>query len=259
MAGTNVDEGSRLELLLGDARDLFDGLVSDRDRISSAHLIEKLCEIVPRPWAEYGRERQTAHSRTSSPVCSSLWGSCRRSFASGPRPRAGTTAASSRRLGSAISPRQGAFETSNTSTNADETGTSDTFQSCNNSKAMLRFENREKSNNDGLCLGVEVGRGELGERTRAKGGNGLPPGLSPRTITELAEAYSERAYANAQETGGDTKTATLDADLRRRLAEIVLPEHIEVEISKGDGRGIPRLGQCDRAGRPPATRREDRS
>src|SRR5215831_5283987 len=49
------DDASRLELLLGDIRDVFDGLVTDKDRISSAHLIERLVEIVPRPWAEYGR------------------------------------------------------------------------------------------------------------------------------------------------------------------------------------------------------------
>jgi hypothetical protein len=34
---------------------VFDGLVGDVDRTSSAHLIERLVEIVPRPWAEYGR------------------------------------------------------------------------------------------------------------------------------------------------------------------------------------------------------------
>ena len=43
---------SRLEELLSDIRDVFDSL--GRDRISSAELIEKLCEIPGRPWAEYG-------------------------------------------------------------------------------------------------------------------------------------------------------------------------------------------------------------
>jgi hypothetical protein len=47
------DEEGRLELALGDIRDVFDA--NGEDRISSAHLIEKLCEIVPRPWAEYGK------------------------------------------------------------------------------------------------------------------------------------------------------------------------------------------------------------
>jgi Protein of unknown function (DUF3631) len=45
--------GSRLEELLSDIRDVFDQL--GRDRISSAELIEKLCEIPGRPWAEFGK------------------------------------------------------------------------------------------------------------------------------------------------------------------------------------------------------------
>src|SRR5262249_9178046 len=49
------DDASRLELLLGDIRDVFDGLVSDEDRISSAHLIEKWADLVPGPGVEYAR------------------------------------------------------------------------------------------------------------------------------------------------------------------------------------------------------------
>jgi hypothetical protein len=55
MAGRQLseDEASRLELLLGDIRDTF---TEKKDQwISSAALIEALCEITPRPWAEYGR------------------------------------------------------------------------------------------------------------------------------------------------------------------------------------------------------------
>jgi hypothetical protein len=63
--------------------------------------------------------------------------------------------------------------------------------------------------------------------------NGSAPGLSPRTIADLAEDYSERAYANAQENDGDTRTAELDAWLRQRLAdEMVLPEFVEVELKR---------------------------
>jgi hypothetical protein len=54
-AGADVDELSLLELLLGDVRDVFDGLTSDADRIPSARLIDRLVEIVPRPWGEYGK------------------------------------------------------------------------------------------------------------------------------------------------------------------------------------------------------------
>jgi putative DNA primase/helicase len=55
LAGREVgqDEGSRLELLLGDIRDIFTAL--ELDRISSADLVKKLVEIEGRPWAEYGR------------------------------------------------------------------------------------------------------------------------------------------------------------------------------------------------------------
>ena len=40
-------------MLLADVRDIFAALGTDR--ISSARLIEKLCQITPRPWIEYGK------------------------------------------------------------------------------------------------------------------------------------------------------------------------------------------------------------
>jgi Protein of unknown function (DUF3631) len=53
LAGSADDEASWTELLLSDIRDTFAAL--NDDEIKSATLIEKLCEIVPRPWAEYGK------------------------------------------------------------------------------------------------------------------------------------------------------------------------------------------------------------
>ena len=53
LVGGEVDEVSRIELLLGDIRDIFTELKDNK--ITSADLIVKLCEIVPRPWAEFGR------------------------------------------------------------------------------------------------------------------------------------------------------------------------------------------------------------
>jgi len=59
------------------------------------------------------------------------------------------------------------------------------------------------------------------------------PGLGDRTIRGLGDEYTERAYANAQANGGDTRTAELDAWLRQRLAdEGVRPEHIEIEFER---------------------------
>jgi hypothetical protein len=57
------------------------------------------------------------------------------------------------------------------------------------------------------------------------------PSLSQRTITELADAYAEAAYSQNQE-GTDIDSRTLDADLRRRLAEMVLPESVETEFTR---------------------------
>ena len=53
MVGGDVDEVSRTELLLADIRGIFVAL--DVDEITSGHLITELCQIVPRPWVEYGR------------------------------------------------------------------------------------------------------------------------------------------------------------------------------------------------------------
>jgi hypothetical protein len=65
-------------------------------------------------------------------------------------------------------------------------------------------------------------------------GNGsTEPGLSRRRIRELAGQYQDRAYANAHETGGDTRTAECDAWLRAILREEVdLPEHVEIEFER---------------------------
>jgi hypothetical protein len=51
------DDGSQLELLLADIRDIRDGDDSAPGvtEITSADLIARLVGIVPRPWAEYGR------------------------------------------------------------------------------------------------------------------------------------------------------------------------------------------------------------
>lgn len=57
-------------------------------------------------------------------------------------------------------------------------------------------------------------------------------GLSCWRIQELADWYTERAYAAAQETGGDTRTAELDIELRMILREEVFPEFVEIEFTR---------------------------
>jgi hypothetical protein len=53
LAGGDIDEVSRTELLLSDIRDIF--AAPELDEITSAALIERLIAIVPRPWAEFGK------------------------------------------------------------------------------------------------------------------------------------------------------------------------------------------------------------
>lgn len=58
-------------------------------------------------------------------------------------------------------------------------------------------------------------------------------GVSSRRIQRLTDEYQNRAYTNAQETGGDTRAAECDAWLRQKLAdEGVRPEHIEIEFRR---------------------------
>jgi hypothetical protein len=229
--GADVDEGSRLELLLGDIRDVFDKLVSDKDRISSAHLIEGLVEIVPRPWAEYGRSGKPLTQNKLARLLKPL----------GIKPqvvRIGTETPSGyyrHQFDEAwdrfLSPKEG-FEPQHLN-KRDETGTSATFQT-STEDSDVEVRKCEKSNNDGLCLGVEVREGGLGrERAKQTSTNGSAAGLSQRTIADLANDYTEAAYANAQENSGDTRTVECDAWLRQSLAdEGVRPEFIEVEFER---------------------------
>ena len=109
-------------------------------------------------------------------------------------------------------------------------GTSESFQSAT-AEPVVAVGKCEKSTNDGPCCGVAVEKGDVGGSGHAGDGNGLAPGLSQRTITELADDYTEAAYSQNQE-GTDIDSRTLDADLRRRLAEMVLPEFVEIEFTR---------------------------
>jgi putative DNA primase/helicase len=229
-AGANVDEGSRLELLLGDARDVFDGLTSDKDRISSAYLIEKLCEIVPRPWAEYGRSGKPLTQNKLARLLKPL-GIVPQVLRIGIETPSGYYRRQFEEAWERYLSPSGGFKPQHLN-KCDGMGTSGTFQS-STTEPDVEVRKSQKSNNYGPCLGVEVGKGETSNTAHTHAGNGLPPGLSRRTITQLAEDYSERAYANAQENEGDTHTAELDAWLRQRLAdEMVLPEFIETEFRR---------------------------
>jgi hypothetical protein len=232
-AGVEVEEASRLELLLADTRDVFDGLVSDTDRIPSAHLIEKLCEIIPRPWGEYGKSgkplTQNKLARLLKPVAIKP-----ELIRTGPGINDVARGYHRHQFEEAwerfLAPK-GEFEPLQRN-KCDEQGTSNTFQTVT-AKSGVTVQKCEKSNNDGLCNAVAVEKRDLGGRAHTGDDDGPAPGLSQRTISALSEEYQNRAYANSQETGGDTRTAECDAWLRQKLADDgVRPEHIETEFER---------------------------
>jgi putative DNA primase/helicase len=288
-AGADVDEVSRLELLLGDTRDVFDGL--GKEEISSAHLIEKLVVIVPRPWTEMGKNRDKPLTQNKLARMFKPLGITPSNI--GPenaRLRGYVRAHFEEAFERFLSPKGDSKPPSRPE--CDEMGISDIFKPPSQ-KTAGHFETYEKPNNDGVLGGWAVAEGETGENARdrafevvgrapagsrclfcGKGGEvdlvrrrgareldhahpacaekawgdaqppaaAAPPpanggdreaGVSSGRIRELADEYQERAYANARETGGDTRTAECDAWLRQRLAdEGVRPEHIETEFER---------------------------
>jgi hypothetical protein len=61
--------------------------------------------------------------------------------------------------------------------------------------------------------------------------HGGDPGLAPRDLMRLANSYKERC--DAQRKGGaEVDQEELDAGLRQVLAEMVLPEHVDVEFER---------------------------
>jgi hypothetical protein len=61
--------------------------------------------------------------------------------------------------------------------------------------------------------------------------NGGHLGLPRRDLVRLANSYKERR--DAQRTGGaEVDQEELDAGLRQVLAEMVLPEHVEIEFAR---------------------------
>jgi hypothetical protein len=265
--GGDADEASRLELLLGDIRDVFDELKVDT--VLSAELIENLVEIVPRPWAEYGK--------SGKPITQNKLVRLLKPLGILPENVGRNRVRHYRR--ERFEEAFGRYLTSkgdsnlSTSPNADEMGTSEPSQTSHPGNGREDWK-CEKPNNDGEKRGREVAKGDIGEKARTqtlKSTDGMPlysgpvvevpnmppdpldehgapltddpglgevrrqngqgQGLSQRTILDLARWYIERADDQRQGTG-DVDSTVLDADLRQVLAEQVFPEFIEVEFER---------------------------
>ena len=214
-AGADVDEGSRLELLLGDVRDILDehGL----ERIASDTLIERLVEITPRPWSEFGRSGKPITQNKLArllkplgiaPVQIRVEGEKARGYE-----RHQFEDAFARYLASeGVSNRY-------SGTNADNTGTSGASSTGTAGKSGPD-EKCKKSNNGGLCTGVPVRKGVPEEK-----------GLSARELDAQAELYADDFYLRRDEPDIE---AELNRELRHRLLDNlrVTPEHVETEFRR---------------------------
>jgi putative DNA primase/helicase len=174
LEGGEADEGSRLELLLADIRDIFDA--SDHlDRIASATLIERLVAIEPRPWGEYGRTGKPITQNKLARLLAPL-GITPEQIKFGPNDgRKGYrlhqfNEAFERFLspegGVEPKPRNQCDEIRTSATSQTETGANE-----------VSVSKCEKPNNDGLCFGVSVQKGDNGTKACAQC-NGTPDGPS---------------------------------------------------------------------------------
>lgn len=218
LVGGEVDEVSRLELLLGDMRDIFKAL--NRHWISSAELIENLVEITPRPWSEFGRG--------GKPITQNKLARLRKPLAIAPdRLEVGEDRARgyfrvhfddafARYLApegvSKCPPVRELYKS----------GTSPTFQSVRDAGSRTDAKVQETQHSS-----------HRGHMDALKGGNGHaePLGLSDRTVDEVAERV--RAFA-ARHVGEPDINALIDQALRERLRNkySVRPEDLDTEAER---------------------------
>jgi hypothetical protein len=225
----DLDEVSLLELLLGDVRDVFDAVPNDdlldpkAQRLSSAEMIEKLCEIQPRPWSEYSQKTGKAITQNQlarllkplgiAPVQIRVEGEKTRGYE-----RHQFAEAFERYLASEGDSNR------YSGTNADNTGTSGT-SATGTAEKLVPDEKCEKSNNDGVCTGVPV----------AKGGNGQNASFDPNDVGLSLSAFDAlvNTYeAMAFEIRSPDDMERLHQSFRKRLADHRLAaDQIETALS----------------------------
>src|SRR6516225_37191 len=261
--GAEGDEASRLELLLADIRTIAKGKV----QMASADLVKELVASEGRPWAEMGKAGKPLTQNKLARMLKPLGIVPENIYVGDEKRPKGYVFKHFEEAFTRYLPPEGASEPLKRY-NADETGTSDLFQTAQpNPDVAVR--KCEKSNNDGPCSGVAVAKGGSSEKThvrttRAKsddlphagpvvdvpdqGPDGLDehgapqaahnilgqwaphgePGLSSRRIQALADWYADKAYYQYRA----INAGDLDAKLRAILREEVFPEHVEIEFQR---------------------------
>ena len=226
------DEASLIELLLGDIRDIFAKREANKvepvDRISSGDLVAALVAIEGRPWAELGKSRkpltQNGLARRLKPLAITS-----ENIRIGDKVPKGYLLVWFREAFSRYLESEGASEPLQRH-NADEMGTSAGFQTAT-ADPDVAVGKCEKSANDGPRSGVADEKGDVGGSVHVGDGNGLAPGLSQRTISELAEDYTEATYRLNQE-GADIDSPRPRCRPAPPSGREVLPEFVEIEFER---------------------------
>jgi putative DNA primase/helicase len=216
----DVDEGSRLELLIRDIHDIFVGS-KHLKQIASADLIARLVEIEPRPWAEYGR--------TGKPITQNKLARLLASLGITPtRARIVDTDGNEKNVRSYAHAQfedafarflpEGGSELEQRN-KRDEMGTSDLFQN-GTTENDVPVAKCEKSNNGGQSSTVPV----------AKGGNGATT-LDQAALDTLARRFNAIGYDDDRM--DETKALTeAETDLRRELIGLVPADRVETEYKR---------------------------
>jgi putative DNA primase/helicase len=234
----DVDEGSRLELLIRDIHDIF--AASDHlDRVASADLITRLVEIEPRPWAEYGRSGKPITQNKLARLLAPLKiAPTRQRLADGSNVRAYGRWQFKDAFARFVTPGGGLEPEQRNK--RDEMGTSDPFQSGTPANDVP-VEKCEKPNNDGPCSTVPDGKGGNGHempdipgflRRDREPATSAKAGLSAREIEEDAK-WALYFFEQHRHNNPDAQ-AMLATALRERLRNKhdVDPENLDIEAER---------------------------
>jgi putative DNA primase/helicase len=155
----DVDEGSRIELLIRDIHDIF--AATDRlDKISSDILVDRLIAIDGHPWAEYGRSAKPITKNKLARLLKPLKIAPEQIRFTAVDSRKGYWLHQFKEAFDRYLPPEGGLEPKQRN-KRDETGTSEHFQT-ETTADDVSDRKCEKSNNDGQSFDVSDGKGGNG-------------------------------------------------------------------------------------------------
>jgi hypothetical protein len=214
------EELTIVEMLIADIWEVFNATGSDRT--GSKELVDRLAEMTDRPWPEFGK--------SGKPITQAKLAQILKRPGIGIHPEQARFGPDDSRKGymrhqfdeafSRLLPVKGSPDR-NKETNADTTGTSEPFQT-ETLNPDVSVPKSEKSNNDGLCFGVSVWKGGIGQDGGESSLSTRWPGLSPRAVDQFAREVSGLKTGSA---------VGLEDAIRTRLAKSGVPvEALDVEV-----------------------------